>query len=114
MSAEDQDAVVGRTFRLLKEANEHLALLKAEADRRGKRMEALGHHLAAYPEYLIKEGDSVDPRFYNRAERYPWTNPDIFPADDIQRLTTDIRETIVKIGDLSTQLRNMGHDPSRR
>ncbi len=114
MSPEDQDVVVGRTVRLLKEANEHLALLKAEADRRGKRMEALGHHLAAYPEYLVKENDSIDAHFYNRPERHLWTDPDIFPADDIQRLTTDIRETIVKIGDLSTQLRNMGHDPSRR
>jgi hypothetical protein len=109
MSAEDRDAVVGRTLRLLKEAKEELGRLKAEANRRGERMEKLGHFLAAYPEHLIKEHESVDTRFANAPQKHLWLERDVVSPDDVVKLTADIRATSLKIAELTTELRNMGH-----
>ncbi len=109
MSQEEQDAIVGRTVRELREAKERLAMLKAEAGRRGERLKNAGHFLAAYPEYMVQEGESVDVRFSSQPQKHLWTAADIYPAEEILKLTSAIRAEVVKIATLNERLMGMGH-----
>lgn len=108
MSQEDQDAILGRTMRELRSATEELERLKAEAGRRGERLQGVGHVLASHPEYLVEEGEAVDINFSQAPERQLWTEADIFQADQIRKLTASIREQILTIVKLNEHLKNLG------
>jgi hypothetical protein len=108
MSQEERDAILGRTMRELRSAREELERLKAEAVRRGERLQGVGHVLASHPEYLVQEGEAVDINFSHAPEMQPWTEADIFQADQIRKLTASIREQILTIGKLNERLKNLG------
>jgi hypothetical protein len=109
MSQDEQDAIVGRTMRELREAQEKLEMLKAEAKRRGDRLEKAGHFLGAWPEYMIQEGETVDVGFSKQPQVHMWNDADIFPAEKIRELTSTIRKEMLTISDLTTRLRKLGH-----
>jgi hypothetical protein len=110
MSQDEKDVVVGRATRERREARERLAMLKAEATRRGERLKNAGHFLGAYPEYLIQEGESVDSGFSSQPQVHIWNDADIFPPDEIRKLTSEIRKEIKTISNLTRTLRDLGHE----
>lgn len=112
MTSEDQDALLGRTLRLLRETQQHLGVLRTAAAQQGDRLKSIGHHLGAHAEYLIREGESLGAQFSQQPQTQIWKESDFPSADALHQLTSEIRETITRIGELSRQLRAMGFDPS--
>jgi hypothetical protein len=77
--------------------------------RRGERLKNAGHFLAAYPEYMIQEGESVDTTFHKEPQVHIWNDADIFAAEKIKELTAEIRKEVLKIIELAATLRKLGH-----
>ena len=53
LSEEQQDAVIGRVLRELKETKQKLAKLRAEADRIGQALGRIGQTLVSNPQSLV-------------------------------------------------------------
>jgi len=60
MSQEEQDVLVGKTARQVKEANEKISKLKVKAFSWGSVLHGLGVTLAQYPELLSFDEESMD------------------------------------------------------
>jgi len=60
MTSEDQDAIVGRTIRQLRDVREKLARLKTKAHAMGNSFATVPHHLHNKPELIRFEHESTD------------------------------------------------------
>jgi hypothetical protein len=68
MTNEDQDAIVGRTVRQLRDVKEKLAKLKSKAHLLGDAFNTVSYHFQNKPELLRFEREDTDTRFIERRE----------------------------------------------
>jgi hypothetical protein len=108
MSEEQEDAVIGRVIREKKEAEQHLALLQAEARKFGETFSALGASLRASAEYVVFERQEVDVRYHS-----PHGNNRLYKAEEInaervKTLTHEIRTALLRLATLTEEARKLG------
>ncbi len=112
MTESDQDALLGKILRLRKEARERLALLTTEAEIKGRELSDLGHRLKSYPAYLFENELPANEPFRSAPQTSKWSSKSLVTADDIRRITSEIREAMARVAEFGEQLRRMGHDHS--
>jgi hypothetical protein len=108
MDEDQKDAAIGRVVREKKEAERELALLQAEARKFGEMFLALGASLNASPEYITFGRQEVDIRYHS-----PRGNNRVYKSEEINgarliMLTHDIRESLLRVADLSEQASKLG------
>jgi hypothetical protein len=108
MDEDQKDAAIGRVVREKQEAERELALLQAEARKFGEMFLALGASLNASPEYITFERQEVDIRYHS-----PRGNNRVYKSEEINgarliMLTHDIRESLLRVADLSEQASKLG------
>jgi predicted trehalose synthase len=92
MSDEQQDAVIGRVLRELKEAKQKLARLRAEADRIGQALGRIGQTLVSNPQSLVFASGSIN----------------VPTHEELASLTNDIRNTMQEVDRLKQQASDLG------
>ena len=105
MSQGEQDAVIGRMHRELKEAKTRLAALQHEAMTLAESFSQIGDALRRAPELVGLDGESSFPISIAPPGRMITVNRGIFNADRFRDLTHDIRQTMLKINELADNLR---------
>jgi hypothetical protein len=110
MSQEQQDAVVGRTVREMREAEEKLAKLEAEARTVGEALMEIGRALCNSPAHLIEEGQSYNTKFAAgpRGGMGFYRASQLISADKLKSLTEDVRATMLEFDRLNETLQRMG------
>jgi hypothetical protein len=68
MTQEDQDAIVGRTHRELRDVREKLEKLRAKARDLGDSFDTVTYHLRNHLEFLRLDGESADVRFVEKGD----------------------------------------------
>lgn len=63
MTSEDQDAIIGRAVRELRDVKEKLAQLRTQANSFGDAYATVSYHLRNKPEFLRFERENTDTRF---------------------------------------------------
>jgi hypothetical protein len=114
MTQGDQDAIVGKTVRELRDAREKLAKLQAKAKEFGQSFSNVSFHMQNSPELLRLEGESTDTRFV-QGQRYQYggIEPHIpkkesLSIDTVLQLRDEIRKTILEQERLAKSLQDMG------
>ena len=117
MTTEDQDAIVGKTIRELRDVKEKIAKLKSRLSSLGDSFNTVSHHLRNKPELLRFERDNTEDRFMERREDWKasrGTEPHIPSKDDldIERVVTfrdELREHLLTKDRLQESLKAMGY-----
>src|SRR5947207_50274 len=104
MSQEQQDAAIGKVVRERNKAEKHLGVLRAEASRLAGIFDQLADFLAHNPQQIVFELDSNDVK-YAQAPRF---NKSDLSAEDIIKLTDEIRDTMRTLSDLQQQAHRLG------
>jgi hypothetical protein len=106
MTETEKHAVVGRVLTEKKEAENHLAHLRAEAKRLGQLLESLGKELKNDPSMVRFERQPVNVIYSSRDQA-------LYKAEDVDgsslaKLTAEIRDTMDKVETLTAQARELG------
>jgi hypothetical protein len=121
MTSEDQDAVVGRTIRQLRDVKEKLAKLKAHVHSIGDSFSTVAHHLRNQPELLRFQNEITDDRFIESREEWRANRgapePHIPLKDDIDLANIlacrdERRECVLEQDRLQQSLKQMGYGGS--
>jgi hypothetical protein len=102
----EKHAIVGRVLTEKKDAENHLALLRAEAKRLAQLFESLGKELKDDPATVRFERQAVNIIYSSRDQR-------LYKTEDIDgptlaKLTAEIRDIMDKLESLTTQARELG------
>jgi predicted nucleic acid-binding Zn-ribbon protein len=110
MSEEQKDAVIGRVLRERKETQTHLAALKAEATRLGRKMMQLGQLLSSNAANVVFRGQSVNIK--DSSSQHTLFAVTDFDIQRIVTLTNEIKDTIEKLDHLNDQASKLGFEIS--
>ena len=97
MTAEQQEATVGRLFLEKQALEQKLAILHTEAGRIGNLLRDLGERLRTHPEQVLFENQSSSMPLRRDAPLFKARDID---GEQLIKLTTDIRETSDKLEDI--------------
>ena len=97
MTTEEQYAAIGKAHADLGANKQKIRALMAKAQEMGSAFEQLGHALCAQPDHVGINGESPMP--INLVPPGQALNFDrkLFSADEVKRLTEDIRNTTLEI-----------------
>jgi hypothetical protein len=117
MTSEDQDAIVGRTIRELRDVNEKIAKLKSRLSTMGDSFTTVSHHLRNKPELLRFDRESTEERFVERREDWKanrGAEPHIPSKDDLDiakviAFRDEIRQYLLEKERLEESLKAMGY-----
>jgi hypothetical protein len=121
MTGEDQDVVVGRTIRQLRDIKEQLAKLKAQVHSMGDFFSTVAHHLRNQPELLRFDGENTDTRFVEQREDWRASRgapePHIPSKGDLDLAKVlayrdEIRQCLLEKERLEQSLKQMGYGES--
>jgi hypothetical protein len=84
MTEQDQDAIVGKAHRELRDAKEKLAKLRARATGFGDSFSTVAHHLRDRLEYLRLDGERTDARFVEQRPQHIDREPHIPKPDTLE------------------------------
>jgi hypothetical protein len=98
----DADASLLLSFR---QAEQHLARLKAEAERIGKQFVAMGNTLKLTPNAFCFDTDDVGAHFNIKRTNY---DRDVLDADKLAKLGQDIREATAEVTSLRRHVDQIG------
>jgi hypothetical protein len=118
MTQEDQDAIIGRTLRELRDTRERLAKLKAKASEFGDSFSTVAHHLRNEPQFLRLDGESTDERFvkpsdafrnqYSEAQQHIPKKSDL-DINSVVALVAEVRQCLIEEERLGKSLAAMGY-----
>lgn len=115
MTQNDQDAVVGRHHRELRDAREKIAKLRARARALGDGFDTIAHFCRASIENLILDGESTDTRFVQRSgNMYGRNNEQHRPSreslilEQVVSLRDEVRQLSIRESELVDSLKQMG------
>jgi hypothetical protein len=118
MTNEDQDAIIGKAVRLLRDVKEQLAQLKSKAHAMADGFGTVSYHLKNKPELLRLERESTDTRFVDRTEDWKagrvGNEPHIPSKDELDinkvpAIRDEIRDRITEKERLERSLKDMGY-----
>src|SRR4029077_17180425 len=118
MTNEDQDAIVGKAVRQLRDVKEKLAQLKSKAHAMAAGFGTVSHHLNNKPELLRLDRENTDTRFVERREDWNASRgssePHIPSRDEVDinkvlAIRDEIRDRILEKERLERSLRDMGY-----
>lgn len=118
MTEQDQDAIVGKTLRELRDVREKLEKLRASCRDYTEAFSTVEHHLRNGLEYLRVANESTNTRFVNAADqRYGYGREAHIPRRDlldigaVLKIREEIRTAILEEEKLQDGLSKMGfHD----
>jgi hypothetical protein len=117
VTQEDQDALVGRTVRELRDVNEKLAALRARASEFAESFSTVEHHLRNRLEFLRLDRETTDTRFveqrdqrgaYGRQLEPHIPTIDTLDIKVVLAMRDEIRTCVLRIEQLETSLASMG------
>ena len=120
MTQEDQDALIGKTVRELRDVRERLAKLTVRAQAYADAFGSVGMELRHEAEYLRLSGEGTDTRFikqrgrssssyaHDRSEYRLYTRADL-DINVVIELRDEIRQCIVEQERLTKNLSDMGY-----
>jgi hypothetical protein len=115
MTEQDQDAVVGKTVRELRDVREKLEKLRASCRDYRDAFSTVEHHLQAKLEFLRVANESTDARFVNDAdERFAYGREPHIPRKEfldigaVLKIRDEIRMCLLEEARLNDSLSRMG------
>lgn len=115
MTEQDQDAIVGKTVRELRDIREKLAKLRAKCSDFADSFSTAEHHLRSRLEFLRLVGETTDGRFvqdqrqhssYGREEHIP--KKETLSIDAVLAIRDEIRACVLEEQRLELSLSSMG------
>jgi hypothetical protein len=115
VTQQDQDAVIGRTIRELRDVREKLATLRSAARSMADSFDTVAHHFRNEPQFLRFDGEITDSRFVKIPD--PHRHPDVAPhipkkteldVNCVITLVAEIRRDLVEEERLVKGLREIG------
>jgi hypothetical protein len=97
VTTEEQYAAIGKAHADLRANKEKIRALMAKAQEMGSAFEELGHALCAQPDHVGINGESPMPVNLVPPGQGQLFDRKLFDADQIKKLTDDIRNTTLEI-----------------